>query len=303
MNCTYTVSSDKEGTRLDTLLSEVTGLTRSETQKWIKEGRALLDGKPLKGKYRVTEGETIEYSWEVPEKKELVPQDIPLDILYEDDDMIVINKPRGMVVHPAPGNEDGTLANALLFHCGESLREVGDPDRPGIVHRLDKDTSGVMVAAKSRRGYEVLKKEIGEHTARRTYVTLVHGQMEGDHGVIRFPLGRSKKDRMKWDVEPETGKPAVTHFKVLKFFRKYSLVECRLETGRTHQIRVHMAHIKHPVVNDPLYGWKKDQFPIAGQALHSISLDLVHPVTGKPMHFEAPLPEDMKECIKQAEDE
>ena len=216
--------------------------------------------------------------------------------------MIVINKRRGMVCHPAPGNEHGTLASALLYHCGESIRQVGDPKRPGIVHRLDKDTSGVMVAAKSMRAYESLRKQIGEHTAVRRYVTLVHGQMEGDHGEIRFPLGRSTKDRMKWDVQPETGKPAVTHFRVIEYMKHYSYLECRLETGRTHQIRVHMEHIRHPVVNDPLYGWKKDNFPIQGQALHSRTLDLIHPVTGKPMHFEAPIPEDFLECLKIARD-
>lgn len=205
-----------------------------------------------------------------------------------------------MVCHPAPGNEHGTLASALLFHCGESIRQAGDPKRPGIVHRLDKDTSGVIVAAKSARAYDNLRKQIGEHTAVRRYVTLVHGQMEGDHGEIRFPLGRSTKDRMKWDVQPETGKPAVTHFRVIEYMKHFSYLECRLETGRTHQIRVHMAHIRHPVVNDPLYGWKKDNFPIQGQALHSYTLDLVHPVTGKPMHFEAPIPQDFLDCLELA---
>ena len=175
-----------------------------------------------------------------------------------------------------------------------------DPLRPGIVHRLDKDTSGVMVVAKSARAFPVLKEEIATHEAQRIYVALVHGQMEGNAGVIRFPLGRSTKDRMKWDVQPKTGKPAVTHFRVLEFMPHYSWIECRLETGRTHQIRVHMAHIGHPVVNDPLYGWKKDAFPIEGQALHSRFLDLHHPVTGEAMHFEAPVPEDMLRCLEIA---
>ena len=165
------------------------------------------------------------------------------------------------------------------------------------MHRLDKDTSGVMVVAKSARAFPVLKEEIATHEAQRHYVALVHGQMEGNTGVVRFPLGRSTKDRMKWDVQPKTGKPAVTHFRVIEFMPHYSWIECKLETGRTHQIRVHMAHIRHPVVNDPLYGWKKDHFPIEGQALHSWTLDLRHPVTGEAMHFEAPVPEELLRCL------
>ena len=291
---TYSIDKSDEGKRVDQFLTEQTGFTRSEVQKWIKAGYAYRqEDKKLKSNYRLEAGDTIVFSWEVKEEQTVQAENIPLDILYEDEDMIVINKRRGMVCHPAPGNEHGTLASALLYHCGESIRQVGDPERP---------TSGVMVAAKSMRAYESLRKQIGEHTAVRRYVTLVHGQMEGDHGEIRFPLGRSSKDRMKWDVQPETGKPAVTHFRVIEYMKHYSYLECRLETGRTHQIRVHMAHIRHPVVNDPLYGWKKDNFPIQGQALHSRTLDLIHPVTGKPMHFEAPIPEDFLECLKIARD-
>lgn len=298
---TYSIDKSNEGKRVDQFLTEQTGFTRSEVQKWIKTGNAYRQGeKKLKSNYRLEAGDIITFSWEVKEEQTVQAENIPLDILYEDEDMIVINKCRGMVCHPAPGNEHGTLASALLFHCGESIRQAGDPKRPGIVHRLDKDTSGVIVAAKSARAYDNLRKQIGEHTAVRRYVTLVHGQMEGDHGEIRFPLGRSTKDRMKWDVQPETGKPAVTHFRVIEHMKHFSYLECRLETGRTHQIRVHMAHIRHPVVNDPLYGWKKDNFPIQGQALHSYILDLVHPVTGKPMHFEAPIPQDFLDCLELA---
>ena len=208
-----------------------------------------------------------------------------------------------MVVHPGAGNTEGTLVNALLFHCGEQLRSVGDPERPGIVHRLDKDTSGVMVAAKSERAYGILQEEIASHKAQRCYIALVHGQMEGDTGIIRLPLGRSTKDRMKWDVQHETGRPAVTHFHVIEYLPHYSWIECKLETGRTHQIRVHMAHIRHAVVNDPLYGWKKDHFPIKGQALHSHTLELCHPITGAAMRFEAPVPEDMINCLNLARKE
>ncbi len=298
----YEVTAKEAGQRLDQFLKDASGLTRSEVQKWIKEGRAiLLPEKMIRPNYHVQEGDQISFSWEEKEDLTLIPQDLPLDILYEDEDMLVINKARGMVVHPGSGNPDGTLVNALLFHCGPSLFEAcEDPIRPGIVHRLDKDTSGVMVVAKSARAFPVLKEEIATHEAQRHYVALVHGQMEGNTGVVRFPLGRSTKDRMKWDVQPKTGKPAVTHFRVIEFMPHYSWIECKLETGRTHQIRVHMAHIRHPVVNDPLYGWKKDHFPIEGQALHSWTLDLRHPVTGEAMHFEAPVPEELLRCLSIA---
>lgn len=299
---TYPVAHSEDGMRLDQFLKDKTELTRSEVQRWIKEGRALLEnGKMIRANYHVKAGETVTFSWDEKEELSLIPQNIQLDILYEDDDMIVVNKPRGMVVHPAYGNPDGTLVNALLYHCGDSLLSAcEDPIRPGIVHRLDKDTSGVMVAAKSKRAFPVLKEQIRSHEARRLYVALVHGQMEGNTGEIRLPLGRSVKDRMKWAVEPKTGKPAITHYRVIEFMPGFSWIECRLETGRTHQIRVHMAHIRHPVVNDPLYGWKKDHFPIEGQALHSRTLDLVHPVTGEAMHFEAPVPEDLLRCLAMA---
>ena len=296
------ISEKEEGARLDKILQDASGLTRSEVQKWMKEGKAiLLPGKMLRPNYHVKAGDEISFSWEEKQELTLVPQDLPLHILYEDEDMIVINKARGMVVHPGFGNPDGTLANALLYHCGPSLLSAcEDSIRPGIVHRLDKDTSGVMVAAKSARAFPVLKEEIRAHEAARHYLALVHGQMEGNTGVIRLPLGRSVKDRMKWDVQPKTGKPAVTHYRVEEFMPGYSFLELKLETGRTHQIRVHMAYIGHPVVNDPLYGWKKDHFPIEGQALHSWTLDLKHPVTGEAMHFEAPVPEDLKLCLALA---
>ena len=297
----YIVKSENQGQRLDVFLTDKTGLTRAEVQKWIKSGSAkLVSGKVIRQNYHVSESEKIQFSWEEREEIELVAENIPLHILYEDEDIMVINKERGMVVHPGAGNTNGTLANALLYHCGDSILTVGDRKRPGIVHRLDKDTSGVMVVAKSERAYISLQKQIAIHDAQRCYIALVHGQMEGAAGVIRFPIGRSTKDRMKWDVQPESGKEAVTHFRVLEYLPCYSWIECKLETGRTHQIRVHMAHIHHAVVNDPLYGWKKDHFPIEGQALHSYTLDLKNPVTGESMHFEAPIPDDMLQCLDLA---
>ena len=297
----FTVTAAAAGMRLDVFLTDVSGFSRGRVQRFLKEGAVTLStGKAAKGNLRVAEGDVVSLAYEEPETFVLAAEDIPLSILYEDEEMIVLDKARGMVCHPAPGNMTGTLVQALLHHVGPSILDVGDAARPGIVHRLDKDTSGVMVAAKTARAYEALRKEIGTHEAVRHYLALVHGNLPADSGIIRLPLGRSPKDRMKWAVEPKTGKPAVTHFRVLEQFPHYSWLDCRLETGRTHQIRVHMAHIEHPVVNDPLYGYKKDHFPIAGQALHSHTLDLHHPVTGEEMHFEAPVPADLAACLEMA---
>ena len=297
----FTVTAAAAGMRLDVFLTDVSGFSRGRVQRLLKEGAVTLStGKAAKGNLRVAEGGVVSLAYEEPETFVLAAEDIPLSILYEDEEMIVLDKARGMVCHPAPGNMTGTLVQALLHHVGPSILDVGDAARPGIVHRLDKDTSGVMVAAKTARAYEALRMEIGTHEAVRHYLALVHGNLPADSGIIRLPLGRSPKDRMKWAVEPKTGKPAVTHFRVLEQFPHYSWLDCRLETGRTHQIRVHMAHIEHPVVNDPLYGYKKDHFPIAGQALHSHTLDLHHPVTGEEMHFEAPVPADLAACLEMA---
>lgn len=299
----YVVSEQEAGQRLDQFLKEASGLTRSEVQKWIKDGRALLaDGKMIRPNYHVQTGDQISFSWEEKKEIALIPQDIPLDILYEDEHMLVINKARGMVVHPGSGNPDGTLVNVLLFHVGPSLFEAcEDPIRPGIVHRLDKDTSGVMVVAKSKEAFPVLKEEIATHEAERHYVALVHGQMEGNTGVIRFPLGRSTKDRMKWDVQPKTGKHAVTHFRVLEFMPHYSWIECKLETGRTHQIRVHMAHIGHPILGDTVYGAKKPVPGLTGQCLHATGLRFVHPRTGETVELHCPLPEEFTRMVEKLE--
>ena len=297
----FDVTEREAGMRLDVFLTEASGFSRGRVQRFLKEGGITVStGKAAKGNLRVAKGDVVSLMYEEPEEFVLAPEDIPLSILYEDEDMIVLDKVRGMVCHPAPGNMTGTLVQALLHHVGPSILDVGDAARPGIVHRLDKDTSGVMVAAKTAEAYEALRKEIGTHEAVRHYLALVHGNLPADSGIIRLPLVRSPKDRMKWAVEPKTGKPAVTHFRVLEQLPYYSWLDCRLETGRTHQIRVHMAHIEHPVVNDPLYGYKKDHFPITGQALHSHTLDLHHPVTGELMHFEAPVPADLLACLELA---
>ena len=284
------------GTRLDACLARaIEDLTRSAAAKAVEDGRVLVNGKAPSKSYKLTGHEQIEFTPEEPAPIDAVPQDIPLDVVYEDDDVIVVNKPSGLVVHPAPGHPDGTLVNALLAHC-KDLSGINGAIRPGIVHRLDKDTSGVMVAAKNDRAHIDLAEQIRTKAARRVYWAIVHGNIREESGTIKGAIGRSAKDRKCMAIVPG-GKPAVTHFRVLERFGDYTLVECRLETGRTHQIRVHLTSIGHPLVGDPKYGRRSSPFAIAGQALHSLTLDLTHPVTRQPMHFMAPLPEDMARIL------
>ena len=296
------VTEQEQGKRLDVYLTSALDISRSYAQQLIQRQGVTVNGKDAKANRRLNEGDQVKAVIEVQEEYKVVPQDIPLDIVYEDKDIIVINKARGMVVHPAAGNPDGTLVNALLYHCQGELSGINGVIRPGIVHRLDKDASGVMVAAKTDEAHKGLAEQIKAHSAHRTYWALVHGNISEERGIVDAPIGRHPKDRVKMAVTFKGGREAVTHFKVLKRYGDYTWVECKLETGRTHQIRVHMAYIHHPVVNDPLYGYKKDDFPIEGQALHSHCLDLVHPITGKAMHFEAPAPADFLACLKRAEE-
>ena len=302
MNKEYTVTDSDAGSRLDVFLSaQPDNPSRSNIQKMITEGNVSVNGQVKRANYKLRPADNIVMTYQPPQEIEAVPEDIPLDILYEDSDIIVVNKARGMVVHPAAGNPDGTLVNALLYHCRGELSGINGVIRPGIVHRLDKDTSGVMVAAKNDEAHKGLAAQIKAHSARRTYWALVHGNIAEEKGIVDGPIGRHPKDRIKMAVTFKGGREAVTHFRVLKRYGEYTWIECKLETGRTHQIRVHMAYIGHPVVNDPLYGYKKDDFPIEGQALHSHCLDLVHPVTGEAMHFEAPMPDDFAACLHRAE--
>ena len=299
MEVITSVVTDKDtGIRVDIYVARALDISRSYAGNLIKNGKVSMRNRILKANYRVAAGDEIVIEKDEAEDLTVEAENIPLDIVYEDKDIIIVNKARGMVVHPAAGNPNGTLVNALLWHCGGELSGINGVIRPGIVHRLDKDTSGLMVAAKTDTAHKDLAEQIKSHTARRTYVALVHGNIVEAKGRIDAPLGRHPKDRVKMAVNMKDGKDAITHFTVLERFGNYTLVQCRLETGRTHQIRVHMAYIGHPVVNDPLYGYKRDAFPIEGQALHSCALDLVHPITKQAMHFEAPWPDDFKAVVQ-----
>ena len=297
MNAEELLIADKEYRRLDLCLSEMTELSRSRAQSLIEEGLVSVNGRPCRRSDVVRLGDTVRYT--VPEAKpiELVPEDIPLDIVYEDEYICVVNKPRGMVVHPAVGNESGTLVNALLYHFGD-LSSIGGEIRPGIVHRIDKMTSGLLVVAKNDTAHERLARQFADHSAHRSYIALVAGNIREDAGTVDAPIGRHPTERKRMAVV-ENGRRAVTHFRVLYRFSSVTVLALELETGRTHQIRVHMAHIHHPVVGDQVYSSGKNALGMEGQALHGWRLQLTHPVTGEPMSFEAPLPEDMRRALKR----
>lgn len=281
--------------RIDKVLAGIiTDTSRSQLKKWIENGNVTVNGSIVKPKYKLQSGDQVKVVPEQLQKIDLKPEKIPLDIVYEDDDVIVVNKPQGMVVHPAPGHPDHTLVNALLYHS--PLSHINGEFRPGIVHRIDKDTSGLLMVAKNDRAHRSLAAQLKAKTNKREYVALVHGVIKEDQGTIDAPLGRSKQDRKKQAVVPD-GRHAVTHFKVLKRYQHYTLVACRLETGRTHQIRVHMKYIGHPLAGDPLYGPRKT-LPGNGQFLHARLLGFKHPVTGKEMLFTAPLPDWFDKMIK-----
>ncbi len=280
--------------RIDKVLAhQFNQFSRSHLQKWIEDGNVRVNGQPVKPKYKLAVGDQVVIEPEAPQKVDLTPEKIPLDIVYEDDDVIVVNKPQGMVVHPAPGHPDHTLVNALLYHS--PLSTINGEFRPGIVHRIDKDTSGLLMVAKNDLAHRSLAAQLKAKTNQREYVALVHGVIKQDAGTIDAPIGRSKKDRKKQAVVSD-GRHAVTHFKVLHRFRHYTLVSCRLETGRTHQIRVHMKSIGHPLAGDPLYGPRKT-LPGRGQYLHARLLGFKHPRTGKDLVFTAPLPEYFQQML------
>ena len=292
-----TIDSAMTGRIDKELAHHLTTVSRSQLQKWIEDGNVTVNGEPVKPKYKLAVGDKVVVQPEKPQKIDLEPENIPLDIVYEDDDVIVVNKPQGMVVHPAPGHPNHTLVNALLYHS--PLSTINGEFRPGIVHRIDKDTSGLLMIAKNDLAHRSLAAQLKAKTNEREYVALVHGVIKEERGTIDAPLGRSKKDRKK-QVVVEDGRHAVTHFKVLERFQHYTLVSCRLETGRTHQIRVHMKYIGHPLAGDPLYGPRKT-LPSNGQYLHARLLGFKHPRTGKQMTFTSPLPEYFQKMIDHLE--
>lgn len=293
---TVTAEAEDAGTRADVFLAAKLGVSRSNMQKLLEDGRVKRGEKIIKANYKVRAGEMFVVDIPEPEPIEAVPENIPLDIIYEDDDVVVLNKARGMVVHPAPGNYTGTLVNALLYHCS-NLSGINSAIRPGIVHRLDKDTSGIMIVAKNDAAHISLSQQIQSKTAVRTYLAVVRGNIKTDSGTIETQIARDKTDRKKMAAVKEGGRDAITDYEVLERFGKYTLVRCKLRTGRTHQIRVHMEYLGYPLVGDPKYSPMKTPFGIKGQALHSHTLEFTHPRTGERMKFEAPLPEDMHKII------
>ena len=287
------------GKRIDAYIAEnVENMSRSACVNLIEEGNITVNGKKIKKNYKVSEGDSIEIT--MPELKpyEALPQKMDLDIRYEDKDVLVINKQKGLVVHPAPGNEDGTLVNALLDYCKEDLSGIGGVQRPGIVHRIDKETSGLLIVAKNDMAHRHLSDQLKTRTLSRRYYALVLGNIKEDSGTIDAPIGRSLKDRKKMAIIAN-GRDAVTHFRVLARYVGYTLVECKLQTGRTHQIRVHMAHIHHPIAGDNVYGNKTDKSGIDGQCLHAKELEFIHPATGENVHVECPLPEYFETFLKK----
>ena len=293
------IIAEMENVRLDAYIAQkCENLSRTMIQKLIEDGEILVNGQEKKISYKTKQGDVIEIH--IPEAKEinLKAQDIPLDVVYEDDDIIIVNKPKGMVVHPANGNPDGTLVNAVMALCKGSLSGIGGEIRPGIVHRLDKDTSGLIIIAKNDVAHINLSKQIKDRRVKKIYIALVKGNVSENEATVNMPIGRSTKDRKKMAVRKD-GKEAITHFKVLKRYGKYTLLELKIDTGRTHQIRVHMAEIGHPVVGDMIYSNGKNEFGIEGQMLHAKSLDFQHPVTGKQIHLEAELPKYFEEILSK----
>lgn len=285
------ITPTEEGQRLDRVLStRFPTMTRSAIQHIMEGGHVCREKVALKKNYRVTGGDCITVELPEPKEMEIVPQNIPLDIVYEDADLIVVNKPRGMVVHPAPGNWDGTLVNALMYHCGDRLSGINGEIRPGIVHRIDKDTSGLLVVAKNDRAHQSLAAQIAEHSVVRRYFAVVYGALPEDKGMVHASIARHRTDRKRMAVAPD-GRDAITHYEVLERYRGFTYATFLLETGRTHQIRVHMNYIGHPIIGDPVYGPKTDKWKLNGQCLHAGELTLTHPATGERMAFSTPWPD------------
>ena len=297
----FRVDQEEQGIRIDKYLaSRLPDYSRSFLQKLVGEGQVLAEGKPVKSNYKISAGEQISLSVPDAVEPEIVPEPIPLDILYEDASLLVINKPKGMVVHPCPGHYSGTLVNALMYHCKDQLSGINGVMRPGIVHRIDQNTTGSLVVCKTDAAHRFLAQQLKDHSITRKYRAIVHGNLKEEEGTVNAPIGRHPVDRKKMAVNERCGRNAVTHYRVLERFGSFTYLECRLGTGRTHQIRVHMASIGHPLLGDDVYGPSRCPIPgLTGQTLHAMTLGFIHPETGTYMEFEAPLPEYFESLLEK----
>lgn len=300
MSQEFVVAPEDAGVRIDRYLSDqCQDISRSYLQKLLKEESVLVEEKPVKSNYKVNTGDRISLTLPEIREPEIVPEDIPLDIIYEDKDIILINKPKGMVVHPAAGHYSGTLVNGLMSHCRSELSGINGVMRPGIVHRIDMDTTGVLIVCKNDMAHNSISQQLKEHSITRRYAAIVHGVLKDDEGTINAPIGRHPIDRKKMSINEKNGRDAITHYRVLERFRQYTYIECQLETGRTHQIRVHMASTGHPLLGDSVYGPAKCPFRLNGQTLHAGILGIIHPRTGEYMEFSAPLPDYFEELLRK----
>ncbi len=300
MSQEFVVAPEEAGVRIDRYLSDqCQDISRSYLQKLLKEQSVLVEEKPVKSNYKVNAGDRISLTLPEIREPEIIPEEIPLDIVYEDKDIILINKPKGMVVHPAAGHYSGTLVNGLMSHCRGELSGINGVMRPGIVHRIDMDTTGVLIVCKNDMAHNSISEQLKEHSITRKYAAIVHGVLKDDEGTINAPIGRHPIDRKKMSINEKNGRKAVTHYRVLERFRQFTYIECQLETGRTHQIRVHMASIGHPLLGDSVYGPAKCPFRLTGQTLHAGVLGIIHPRTGEYMEFTAPLPDYFEELLRK----
>lgn len=288
----YELTADESGERIDKFLSRnCENLSRSYIQKLLKDGNIMVNKLAVKANYKIASGDVIHIRIPESEPLDILPEDIPLDILYEDSDILIVNKPKGMVVHPSPGHYTHTLVNAVLYHCGGNLSGINGVIRPGIVHRIDMNTTGSLLICKNDRAHQILAEQLKEHSITRRYHAIVHGNIKEDSGTVDAPIGRHPADRKKMSTKSQHGRHAVTHYRVLERFGSYTYIECELETGRTHQIRVHMSSIGHPILGDDVYGPARCPFKLEGQTLHAKTLGIIHPSTKEYMEFDAPLPQ------------